>query len=598
MNSIIQYLHTIRYLKLNQILGRLIWILKNNIFKPYITWRTTQIVSNIAIPSIKKLDLSPKPALPSAGYQQPSHNYFKFLNQEVNFPSGIEWNSGNLEKLWLYNLHYFDYLIPLTHNISTDNYKLGKRIIKDWISNNSVGKGVGWKPYPLSLRIVNWIFFYYAYYEQFQNDTDFNKHYLLSLFQQSYYLNWFIEYHILANHLFENIKTLLIAGLFFQNIKYLKKSVRLLRKELNEQILPDGGHYERSPMYHMIILLGCLDIWNLLKKDRETNGGAENITESMNLFSVHLKAKITKMTSWLEHMCHPDGEIPLFGDSAFNVAPDRLSLKKYFQAIDNINYERELKRKMVALSSSGYYIFHCSSQYLVVDGGPLGVDYQPGHAHCDFLSFEYSYDNQRFIVDSGLGEYRPSELRKKARGIYSHNTVVVNKLEQADIWKAFRVGRRIKPGEVEFNEDNVNNIFNGKYFNSLKKDLSYTHQRKILLIEQKFFVVQDRVHGKHILTVENLIHIHPECKIILNSDEITLKQNAMQIYILYNSRDMKIELTEWFYVPEFGNVKTSSMIIFKPQIEKSINMYYVITPLIHREEARVYLDGLIQFKKE
>ena len=34
------------------------------------------------------------------------------------------------------------------------------------------------------------------------------------------------------------------------------KASCLLYKELDEQILPDGSHYEQSPMYHCILLIG------------------------------------------------------------------------------------------------------------------------------------------------------------------------------------------------------------------------------------------------------------------------------------------------------------------------------------------------------
>ena len=40
------------------------------------------------------------------------------------------------------------------------------------------------------------------------------------------------------------------------------KASCLLYKELDEQILPDGSHYEQSPMYHCILLDRLLDCYN------------------------------------------------------------------------------------------------------------------------------------------------------------------------------------------------------------------------------------------------------------------------------------------------------------------------------------------------
>ena len=52
----------------------------------------------------------------------------------------------------MYNLHYFDYI-----NSSNARTEISRSLIHDWIDNNPVGKGPGWEPYPISLRIVNWI---------------------------------------------------------------------------------------------------------------------------------------------------------------------------------------------------------------------------------------------------------------------------------------------------------------------------------------------------------------------------------------------------------------------------------------------------------
>ncbi|MFH0726549.1 MAG: heparinase II/III family protein [Pseudomonadota bacterium] len=46
--------------------------------------------------------------------------------------------------------------------------------------------------------------------------------------------------------------------------RWLKKGLTLIGEEMDEQILPDGGHFERSPMHHAMILEDCLDLLNLL----------------------------------------------------------------------------------------------------------------------------------------------------------------------------------------------------------------------------------------------------------------------------------------------------------------------------------------------
>ena len=44
----------------------------------------------------------------------------------------------------------------------------------------------------------------------------------------------------------------------------------MLERELDEQILADGGHFERSPMYHSMILEDCLDLLNVIHAHDES----------------------------------------------------------------------------------------------------------------------------------------------------------------------------------------------------------------------------------------------------------------------------------------------------------------------------------------
>ena len=66
----------------------------------------------------------------------------------------LGWDGPQVEKLWRYNQHYFDDLNAVR---SHRRKKMAFELIINWISNNPVGLGVGWEPYPTSLRIVNWI---------------------------------------------------------------------------------------------------------------------------------------------------------------------------------------------------------------------------------------------------------------------------------------------------------------------------------------------------------------------------------------------------------------------------------------------------------
>ncbi|SVD87108.1 uncharacterized protein METZ01_LOCUS439962, partial [marine metagenome] len=83
-----------------------------------------------------------------------SNGQFKFLNLVGDITKKEDWNLSNKDKLWLYNLHYFDDLNALGFN---KRFTLHQNMIQHWIDENPPGYGVGWEAYPSSLRIVNWI---------------------------------------------------------------------------------------------------------------------------------------------------------------------------------------------------------------------------------------------------------------------------------------------------------------------------------------------------------------------------------------------------------------------------------------------------------
>ena len=179
---------------------------------------------------------------------------FNFLNLEHKFED-IDWNYSVNGKLWTYNLNYFDYLNQ--QDISRED---GLTLIYNYIDSESNLKE-GLEPYPISLRLINWIKFISKHQIQDEKiDRILAKH--LSL------LNKKLEYHLLGNHLLENAFALLFGAYYFGDETIYRSSKKLLEAELKEQILNDGGHFELSPMYHKLILTRLLDCINLIGNNR------------------------------------------------------------------------------------------------------------------------------------------------------------------------------------------------------------------------------------------------------------------------------------------------------------------------------------------
>ncbi len=189
---------------------------------------------------------------------------FCFLNRTKEFPGlDVDWVSPDMPKLWRYNLHYFDYLHDPQRSADSKC-----ALIAGWIRSNEMGKPDAWEPYALSLRIVNWIKFFLSHPSALARPE-----WIGSLYQQAQWLEQHIEYDLLANHLLKNAVALYFVGTFFDGQdadRWRATGLDILTTQLQEQFLPDGGHFERSPMYHSLCVLDYLDVLNLLTHSNQT----------------------------------------------------------------------------------------------------------------------------------------------------------------------------------------------------------------------------------------------------------------------------------------------------------------------------------------
>ena len=209
-----------------------------------------------------------------------------------------------------------------------------------------------------------------------------------------------------------------------------------------EQIRPDGGHFELSPMYHSIVLQDLLDLVNLAHAFLGTV--PERTVETW-------RAAAKRMRLWLAAMVHPDGDIAFFNDAALGIALRRCELDNYAVRL-GLGPAPSLSPGVTHLDSSGYVRVEAEDMVAILDVARVGPDYQPGHAHADTLSFECSLFGRRLVVNVGTSTYEPGAQRAYERSTAAHSTVEVAGENSSEVWAAFRVARRARPFGLEIEE--------------------------------------------------------------------------------------------------------------------------------------------------
>ncbi|WP_152018356.1 alginate lyase family protein [Aliarcobacter butzleri] len=505
MNKYVRLFNTVKYLKFIQVYYRLFYFIRNKFRK----------FTKFKYKFLKESNSTPLNLIDSCEYYSTNKDdEFTMLNLSKKFNDKIDWNFSEYGKLWTYNLTYFEYLKE-KENIS---------LIYDFIENIASIKD-GLEPFPISLREINWIKFLSKHQIKDRNIDD-------SLYAQYYILIDKLEYHLLGNHLLENGFSLLFGAYYFQNEVFYKKAKKILTKELDEQILDDGAHFELSPMYHQLMLFRVLDCINLVQNNNWKN-------KDLLMF---LEGKASLMLGWLENISYQNGEIPLFNDSTNKIAP---SSKKLFEYASQLNIEITYKN----LNQSGYRKITKENYECILDIGEIGASYIPGHAHADTFNFELYIKEKPFIVDTGLSTYNIGKQRNIERSTKAHNTVEINNENSSEVWGGFRVANRANIIELIEKEDLIKATHDG-----YKKKFSILHTREWKFEEDKI-IIRDTLNKKCQAIAR--LHFYPD---IIESE----------ILNKINLEKLEYKMQNYDYASEFN--KTIKALVLEIRFKKELKL--------------------------
>ncbi|MGH9842629.1 MAG: heparinase II/III family protein [Blastocatellia bacterium] len=495
---------------------------------------------------------------------------FRFVNRTKQIPR-MDWNRRYENHLWNYHLHYFDFAVwcarALAERDDQWSWATCRRLIESWIEQARIGRSDGWDPYPISLHTVNWIYAY-VLVSDVARDRAFLDRWRASLHRQLAFLDRHLEFQHLANHLLKNVKALVIGGLFFNQDAWLQKGEQLLWRELDEQVLADGGHFERSPMYHAQALADFLECYALLRAfDRLPQIEA-------------IEAKLRAMARFLAAMRYPDGRLAQFNDSANSKENDVALLLESAARIVG----REPASTTQAFPETGYYVWSATdeSEKIVVDAGPPSVEYNAAHVHCDLLSYELWLSGRPFIINSGVHGYGGDQFREYARSTRAHNTVMFDGVEQSEVWGTHRMARRARLLTADWRTEGGEVRFRGSY---RRYDGALIHERRIRRNAGGDWFVTDCVRGGPVTRAISFIHLHPEVEAqIVNERQILCRIGSWDVMIApISETGPRTELVkggespiQGWYFPDFGVAQPSVTIVFDFHCETGASFGYKI----------------------
>lgn len=481
---------------------------------------------------------------------------FSFLNVERRLES-VDWSTAYETPLWDYHLHYFDYALDLARAWkSTGDPRYGHRYIELWTSwlDAAADGDARLDPYPTSVRCLNGLRSLWLIEDRVPRE--FADRLRGGIHAQLEWLSRHLERHLGANHLLKNLTALAWGSLAFRDHRVRwRRYLSELWSEMDEQVLSDGVHYERSPMYHADVLA------DLLRTTALCRAADSPIPD-------RVPERLDRMVRALQWLSRPDGTLHLFNDAANGQGPPRQEI--VWLAGKVLARDRQEPQGTFALEESGYFgsIGPDGTHRLVIDAGRPGPTYQPGHAHCDMLSFELDLDGRPFIVDSGLHGYDGDPYREYVRSTRAHNTVAIDGREQHEMWATFRVARRGEIVEARWSSaDEEGFEFSAAcrpYHNS-----SCLHKRAVVL-DGRRLVVTDEVIGAS-QSVTSWLHFHPDVRLDRTAMGFVANVGGLRLTIVPMGEATiepirgDSEPKQGWYCPEFGLARPATVLELRVQ---------------------------------
>ncbi len=459
-----------------------------------------------------------------------------FLNVTHSLAAPIEWRPVLTPELERMNLHYMEYLEALD-----DEHFV--RVVSEWIEAEPLARAgswrIAWNSFVVSLRVVVWM--QQLAERRAQLPPDFVARAVTSLGEQVRFLETHLELDIGGNHLIKNAKALLWASEFFEGPeaeRWRTRAARLFERELDEQILGDGMHYERSPAYHAQVFADLVEAASVAREP----------------LRARLLAVLEPMAQALVDLTHPDGAPSLFNDGGLSMS---YSPQACLEAAQRLGLRAPSPRERFELRDAGYYGMRSGASYLLADCGALAPDHLPAHGHGDALAFEWSLGGRRIIVDAGVFEYERGEWRELSRATRSHNTVTIDELDQSEFWAAFRVGRRARVRCERFEPLVAGFVLEGSHDGYVHLAGRPVHARR-LTVGESHIVVDDTVRNGAGQRVRARLLLHPDVRVTRLGRGALLQSGDVCVMLESNH---SIELVDAHWFPDFGVRRATAQLV-------------------------------------
>ncbi|MBI1215968.1 MAG: hypothetical protein GC185_09140 [Alphaproteobacteria bacterium] len=478
-------------------------------------------------------------------------DWHRGLNGDASWPR-LHWSEvpfgrisqlGDIKPCWELNRHQFFVPLALAWRLTGDEkyVEAFTGFLNSWCDQNVPETGINYiSGYEIGLRCVSWIFADRLLRGAKGYDDDTRSRLHRNLFAQARHMAEYITYKGRTgynNLLISESAVLAYIALscpeWEESEKWLERALGVLWPAFDDQIYPDGMHFECSFGYQLQVTECLVLLLAELRRQRRP-------------IPAKIYTMVEKMVTVLRVARQPDGELPNINDTdggcvvplplpttgrlegllatmaALYDRPDfKSSTKGEFPLYAHLllgekgaenfrlvaSYREDFPR-MTHLLHSHIAMVRRDKDFLLFKNNPDPFP-RSGHNHADLLSCLLFLDGRPVLCDSGTYRFADAKgYRNVLRGTSAHNTLTVDKQGQAVPKRHFDWAGPTSAGETYGQSSENAILFDGRH--ESYHALSVTHRRVLVwLRREEALLVIDQLDGNDTHIIDQFWHFAP-----------------------------------------------------------------------------------------